>query len=41
MNSFTKYEFFFPKKICRCPCIMNPAKQSFQSGEHSLADIFI
>ena len=41
MNSFTKYEFFFPKKIYCCPCIMNPAEQSFQSGEHSLADIFI
>ena len=39
MNSFAKYEFFFPKKVYCCFYILNPVDQSFQSGEHSLADI--
>ena len=39
MNSFAKYEFFFPKKVYCCFYILNPVEQSFQSGEHSLADI--
>ena len=39
MNSFEKYEDFFPKKVYRCPCVLSAVKHCFENGEHSLGEI--
>ena len=39
MNSFEKYEDFFPKKVYRCPCVLPAVKHCFENGEHSLGEI--
>lgn len=39
MNLFANYQYFFPKKVCRCPCILLAIEQYFDSGDYSLADI--
>ena len=39
MNSFEKYEDFFPIKIYRCPCVLSAVKHCFENGEHSLREI--
>ena len=39
MNSFEKYEDFFPKKVHRYPCFLSAVKHSFENGKHSLGQI--
>ena len=39
MNSFEKYEGFFPPKFYRCPCVLSAVKQCFENDEHSLGEI--
>ena len=39
MNSFEKYEDFFPKKVYRCPCVLSAVKHCFENDEHSLGEI--
>ena len=39
MNSFEKYEDFFPKKVYRCPCVLPAVKHCLENGEHSLGEI--
>ena len=39
MNSFEKYEDFFPKKVYRCPCVLSAVKDCFENSEHSLGEI--
>ena len=39
MNSFEKYEDFFPKKVYRCPCVLPAVKHCFENGEQSLGEI--
>ena len=38
-SSYEKYEFFFPKKVYRCSCLLRPVQESFDHGDHSLSDI--
>ena len=40
MNSFEKYEDFFPKKVDRCPCGLLAVKHCFENDEYSLDEIF-
>ena len=40
MNSFEKYEDFFPKKVYRCPCVLSAVKHCFENGKLSLGEIF-
>ena len=35
MNSFEKYEDFFPKKGYGSPCVLTTVEQCFENGEHS------
>ena len=39
MNSFKKYEDFFPKKVYRCPCVLPAIKHCFENDEYSLGEI--
>ena len=39
MNSFEKYEDFFPKKVYRCPCVLPAVKHCFKNDEYSLCEI--
>ena len=39
MNSFEKYEDFFPKKVYRCPCVLSAVKHCVENSEHSLGEI--
>ena len=39
MNTFEKYEDFFPKKVYRCPCFLSAVKHCFENGERSLDEI--
>ena len=38
MNSFEKYEDFFPK-VYRCPCVLPAVKHCFENDKHSLGEI--
>ena len=35
MNSFEKYEDFFPQKVYRCPCVLTAVEQCFENGGYS------
>ena len=40
MNSkIQKYEFLFPKRVYRCPCLRLAIEECFDNGENSIADI--
>ena len=39
INTFEKYEDFFPKKVYRCPCVLSAVKHCFENGERSLGEI--
>ena len=40
MNStLQKYEFFSPRKVYHCACLLQPVEESFDAGEHSFVDI--
>ena len=38
-SSLQKNEFFFPRKVYWCACLLQPVEESFNVGEHSLLDI--
>ena len=39
MNSFEKYEDFFPKKVYRCPCVLPAVEHCFENDKNSLGEI--
>ena len=39
MNSFEKYDDFFPKKVYRCPYVLPAVKHYFKNDKHSLDKI--